>query len=142
MPKKQIVFDTNIIISAVCFPNGKADLVFRMAVNRDVILISQPLCDEIENVLQRKKLDKYISIEKRNLFFLNFINKYALWINPIEKIVACRDPKDNMILELAVAGQADFIITGDKDLKVLNPFRKIQILSPAEFLHVDISSNH
>jgi uncharacterized protein len=61
---------------------------------------------------------------------------------PVEKIDVCRDSKDNMILELAVAGKADFIITGDKDLKVLNPFRKIQILSPAEFLHVDISSNH
>jgi uncharacterized protein len=142
MPKKKIVFDTNVIVSAVCFPNGKADIVFRVALNKDLVLISQPLCDEIENVLQRKKLDKYISIEKRNQFFLNFINKYALWINPVEKIDACRDPKDNMILELAVAGKADFIITGDKDLKVLNPFQQIQIISPAEFLHLNIPSNH
>ena len=112
-----------------------------MALNRDVILISQPLCDEIENVLQREKLDKYVSIEKRNRFFLNFINKYVFWINPVEKIDVCRDSKDNMILELAVAGKADFIITGDKDLKVLNPFRKIQIISPAEFLHMNIPKN-
>ena len=79
-------------------------------------------------------------MEKRNRFFLNFINKYALWIDPVEKIDVCRDPKDNMILELAVAvaGKADFIITGDKDLKVLNPFQKIQIISPAEFLQMNI----
>jgi uncharacterized protein len=80
MPKKKLVFDMNVIVSAVCFPNGKADLVFRIALNEDLILISQPLCDEIENVLQREKLDKYVSIEKRNQFFFNFINKYALWI--------------------------------------------------------------
>jgi len=51
-----------------------------------------------------------------------------------EEITVCRDPKDNMILELAVAGQADYIVTGDKDLLALNPFRKIQIVTPAEFL--------
>ena len=61
---------------------------------------------------------------------------------PVEKIDVCRDSKDNMILELAVAGKADFIITGDKDLKVLNPFQQIQIISPADFLYLNIPSNH
>ena len=46
----------------------------------------------------------------------------------------CRDPKDNKFLELAVAGNADCIVTGDKDLLVLNSFRNIQIITPKEFL--------
>jgi predicted nucleic acid-binding protein len=49
-------------------------------------------------------------------------------------IDACRDPKDNKFLELAVEAGAACIITGDKDLLVLNPFRNIPIFTPAEFL--------
>ncbi len=52
----------------------------------------------------------------------------------IEPIVACRDPTDDKFLELAVNGQADFIVSGDADLLVLNPFRGIPILSPATFV--------
>jgi len=48
--------------------------------------------------------------------------------------VACRDPKDNKFLELAVAGEATHIVTGDSDLLVLNPFRDIAVLTPSEFL--------
>ena len=80
-----------------------------------------------------KKFDPYITPEVRHSFLSVFINE-ARVIEIKEKIQACRDPKDNMILELAVSGQADYIITGDKDLLALNPFRKIQILTPAEFL--------
>jgi putative PIN family toxin of toxin-antitoxin system len=49
-------------------------------------------------------------------------------------ILACRDPKDNMFLELAVSGNATYIISGDNDLLTLNPFREIKIISPKEFV--------
>jgi putative PIN family toxin of toxin-antitoxin system len=55
-------------------------------------------------------------------------------VNATDAIAVCRDPKDNMILELAVSGKADVIVTGDDDLLVLNPFREIAILNPQEFL--------
>lgn len=47
---------------------------------------------------------------------------------------ACRDPRDDKFLELAVNGRADVIVSGDKDLLALHPFRGIPILTPAEFL--------
>ena len=56
------------------------------------------------------------------------------FIEPKTKIKVCRDPKDNMFLELAVTGKASCIITGDKDLVALNPFRGIKIISPGDFL--------
>ncbi len=46
-----------------------------------------------------------------------------------ETVNICRDPKDNKLLELAVSGKANFIITGDQDLLVLNPFRNIEIIT-------------
>lgn len=51
-----------------------------------------------------------------------------------ERIGACRDPKDDKFLELAVNGHADLIVSGDTDLLTLNPFRGIQIVTPATFV--------
>jgi predicted nucleic acid-binding protein len=52
-----------------------------------------------------------------------------------ESITICRDSKDDKFLELAISGKADFIITGDQDLLVLNPFRNIEIIAANEFLN-------
>jgi hypothetical protein len=51
-----------------------------------------------------------------------------------ESINICRDPKDDKFLELAFSGKADFIVTGDQDLLVLNPFRNIEIITANVFL--------
>ena len=51
-----------------------------------------------------------------------------------EQINDCRDPNDNKFLELAVCGNADVLVTGDDDLLVLNPFRRIAIVKPRDFL--------
>jgi predicted nucleic acid-binding protein len=60
-------------------------------------------------------------------------------INITERMAACRDPRDDKFLELAVNGSADLIVTGDRDLLALNPFREIPIITPAEFVQVDKS---
>jgi predicted nucleic acid-binding protein len=57
-------------------------------------------------------------------------------VNVTETIDACRDPKDNRILELAVSGAAVMIVTGDRDLLGLHPFRGIPIVTPAEFVEL------
>jgi uncharacterized protein len=51
-----------------------------------------------------------------------------------ERIAACRDPRDDKFLELAVSGHADLIVSGDRDLLALNPFREIPIVTPATFV--------
>jgi putative PIN family toxin of toxin-antitoxin system len=51
-----------------------------------------------------------------------------------EKIAACRDPTDDKFLDVAINGQADYIVSGDADLLILNPFRHIPILNPADFV--------
>jgi uncharacterized protein len=60
--------------------------------------------------------------------------KFSEVITPNITIKACRDPKDDMYLELSVIGQAEAIITNDKDLLVLHPFENILIITPKEFL--------
>ena len=73
-------------------------------------------------------------VEALRIEFLETILNDAVWIEIQESVVACRDPKDDKFLALAVNGQADFIVTGDRDLLVLNPFRGIAIVQPEEFL--------
>ena len=68
--------------------------------------------------------------------FLDALLDEAEWITTNVVINVCRDPKDNMILELAVSGRADVIVTGDQDLLVLDPFQGIRIVTPEAFLEM------
>lgn len=94
---------------------------------------SLPTLDELKNVLERKKFDKYLSREER-LQFLTMIVRESLLVDIHVSITACRDPKDNKFLELAVSAEAKTIVTGDEDLLVLHPFRSIEIITPRSFL--------
>jgi len=100
------------------------------------ILLSLEIIEELYEVLGRPAFDRYIEEEDR-IRLLNLLVKEAILVEIKEHIKECRDPKDDKFLEVAVNGKADFIVTGDHDLQVLDSFRKISILSPREFLDVD-----
>jgi len=84
-------------------------------------------------VLFRKKFGPYFSLESRVEIIDRFITDSTEWY-PKLTIDVCRDRKDNMFLELAVAAKASCIVTGDPDLLVLHPFRSIPILNAKDFL--------
>ncbi len=65
--------------------------------------------------------------------FLAVLVREATLVEITETIAECRDPKDDKFLELAIGGKAACIVSGDKDLLVLHPFRGIPILTPAGF---------
>jgi uncharacterized protein len=88
---------------------------------------------ELYDVLHRKHFRRYIDEEDVRSFIVA-LARDSEWIDVNVQINACRDPKDNKFLEVAVSGQATQLITGDADLLVLNPFQGIRILPPQEFL--------
>ena len=88
---------------------------------------------ELSRVLGRERFDQYVSHEERNEFLVSLVRNSDL-IEITESVQACRDPDDDRILELAINGTAEYIITGDSDLLVMNPFRGVEILTPAGFL--------
>ena len=133
MSKRRIVLDTNILISGLLFRNSKPQAVFDYVTQREVLLLSQEIYTEISQVLRRPKFDKYLSLEKRLAFLMLLLTKVEM-ITVTEKVFACRDPKDNQFLELAVSGNASFLVTGDQDLLVLNPFRNVPIITVNQFL--------
>lgn len=89
------------------------------------------------DVLGRPKFDRYIDFETRTKV-LSEIIEFAAIIEPVESISICRDPKDDMLLELAVGAMADYLVTGDNDLLVLDPFRGTRIVTPRQFLDIRV----
>lgn len=81
----------------------------------------------------RSKFERYVSQTKREAFLIGFSGLVSM-IPVTESIDACRDPADNKFLELAVSGNADFMVTGDNDLLALDPFRDVRIMKAADFL--------
>ncbi len=128
------VFDTNVLVSALLFANSSPRKALELALNNGKILISKETVDELNNVLSRPKFEQYISPPKREDFLLGFVQKSVL-IEIQEKIKECRDPKDNKFLELAINGKATVIVSGDRDLLVLNPFRGISIVTVSQFIN-------
>ena len=90
---------------------------------------------ELEEIFFRRKFDPYTTVEERTEF-LHYFFQQATRIEVTKTVSICRDSKDNMILELAVSGQADVIITGDKDLLDLSAFEGISVLSPTDFIEL------
>jgi len=133
----RLVFDTNIIISALLFEGSKPFKAFLIGLERGEILFSASTLTELKEVLWRKKFDPFLTHEERKEFLASFVI-YGTPVEPGEKITKCRDPEDNKFLELAVSGRADFIVSGDQDLLILNPFRNIPIVTPHEFIRVGL----
>ena len=132
---KIFVFDTNSLISANLSPDSINRKAYDRAREIGIPVYSGDTLAEFAETLLRPKFDKYISSEKR-LQAINAFEKKAQLIQVSVSINLCRDPKDNKFLELAQESAAACIITGDKDLLVLNPFKNIPIFTAADFLKV------
>ena len=132
MSKLRIILDTNILISGLLLSSSTSQQVFDIVTENEILLISESTFSEFYHTITRKKFDKYLSLEKRLQFLAKLRTKASL-IEIAETISICRDVKDNKFLELGVSGNANFIITGDKDLLVLHPFRNIDITTLNEF---------
>jgi uncharacterized protein len=99
------------------------------------LLYSQSLLEELIDVLSRPRLRrKYDVIDDDIKTIISLILLRGEAVTPTQPIIACRDPKDNKFLEVAMAGQAEVIVSGDEDLLTLDPFTGIPILQPAAFL--------
>jgi putative PIN family toxin of toxin-antitoxin system len=131
--KVRYVYDTNVIVSALLFENSKPAQALGYVLANGEILLSLELLEELNEVLGRKKLNRYVTPEEREEFLEALIER-AILVEIIENVQECRDPKDNKILELALNGEAQYIISGDRDLLVLHPFRDVMVMSADEFL--------
>jgi uncharacterized protein len=130
---ERVVVDTNALISRLLLPGSIPGRAVRKAVDEAQLLASEDTMNELAEVLARAKFDPYITLGERQEF-LRLYGRIAECVPIVHIVRACRDPKDDKFLELAVNGGAQLIITGDADLLALHPFRGIDILAPATYL--------
>jgi len=130
-PRSRIVVDTNLWIS---FLIGKTvgELENKIYEKNLIVLFSEDLTSEIDDVIQRPKFRKYFSISEVKVIY-EIHNTVGDKIKIISDVNICRDPKDNFLLSLSRDGKADFLITGDPDLLTLKRFENTIIITYREF---------
>lgn len=129
----RVVLDTNVLVSALLFRRSLPRQAVDLAVEHDTVLLSDETRAEIEEVIRRPKFDRYVSDALRAEFIANLL-AVSEHVAVNRRIHACRDPRDDKFLEVAVNGGASCIVTGDDDLLVLHPFRGVDIRTPRDFV--------
>ena len=128
----RIVVDTNIFVSAALKDQSLPAIAVHRAAQQGILLKSTATEQQLFDVLARPYLAPLIA--SATLEWITALMAAAELVTITESVAACRDPTDDKFLELAVNGRADLIVTGDKDLLVLNPFRAIPVIAPAAFV--------
>lgn len=132
----KITIDTNVLISST-FWFGDSNKILEKVENQEVeLVLSREIIEEFSKVLEYKEIkDK---IKNKNLEMKRTIEKIislSTLVEPTSKFNVIKDdPSDNIILECAVEGKVDFMVTQDKDLLRLKEFKGIRIITPEEFL--------
>ena len=125
------VFDTNILVSALVFPGGHGEEALRCVIaERDRLILSKPILEELLGVLGRK-----FSRDAEELAHVAvFLSGLAHFVKPRRKLDVVKDEPDNRILECALTGRAEAIVTGDRALLALREFRGVRIIGLREYL--------
>lgn len=129
----RVVLDTNVLISAALSPHGQPPQVLDWGAESGIIISSDDTLAELTTRLRRPKFDPYVEADERDAY-VEWLEAYTALVAVNAHVQVCRNPDDDKFLELALSGDADGTVSGDKDLQGLHPFRGIPILSPHEFL--------
>ena len=134
MKAERVVLDTNVLISAALRPEGPPRAVVDVVrAENGVLLFSDETFDELRSRLQLPKFDDYVDREGRAVYLAQ-LEAVAEWVSIAGAKLGCRDPDDDKLLETALMGEADCLITGDRDLLEMSSFHDIPILTPGGFL--------
>ncbi len=127
----RVVFDTNVLVAALVFPGGRGEQAMqRIVAERDELVISKAILDELLGVLARK-----FARDAEDLAHVAvFLGELATTVRPARRLRILKDAPDNRILECAVAGRAQAIVTGDHEMLALKQYSGTQILSLREYL--------
>jgi uncharacterized protein len=117
-------------MSAAISPLGRPFGCFSWVLERGTLVESVEVINEVETRLARPKFAKYVDEAKRHAFIAD-IRLTAVLVELTSTLKACRDPDDDKLLETAILGNAGYLVTGDQDFLVLNPFQTVAIVTPS-----------
>lgn len=121
--KRRIVIDTNLWIRALLGGPATLPVLEAWEANKFVVVMSQPLLDELEAVAQRPRLKRAIDAAQARML-VEQLRWRAQWVEANAVPPRCRDPKDHPVLATAISGQADAIVSGDGDLRADDDLRQ------------------
>ena len=134
MKAERVVLDTNVLISAALRRDGRPRAVVdAVREERGVLLFSDGTFDELQTRLHLPKFDRYVGSEGRAVYLAQ-LQAVCEWVPIVGAKLGCRDPDDDKLLETALMGGADCLVSGDGDLLDMSAFQNIPILSPTGFL--------
>jgi hypothetical protein len=115
----RVLVDTNVWVSALLNPHGfPAQVLEALRADQFEPILSEPLLDELLDVLSRPRLVKKYRLEPRDIAELaTLLQEKALNVEPRGQLHLCRDPRDDVVLETALLGKADYAVSRDDDLK-------------------------
>jgi len=127
----RVVFDSNIFISALTLPGGRGDqAITRIIEGADSLVVSKQILDEVLLVLARKFSRDREQLARTAVF----LSTMGDLVEPEESVALLADEPDNRILECALAGRAECIVTGDRAMLALGEFRGIRIVTLSRYL--------
>lgn len=127
----RVVFDTNIFVSTLILPGSRAEQALnRVIEGTDRLILSKPILDELLGVLARK----FIRDREELARVAVWLGEVAEWVRPARRLSVAADEADNRILECALAGRAEVIVTGDKGLLQLGNLEGIGIVTLRDYL--------
>ena len=131
----RVVLDTNILVSALIVPGGPTDRVYRAWRDRRFVLVtSGEQLDEFRRVTRYPRLTQYIEPAAAGTM-LNEVRKIAVFLTRLPRVELSRDPADDFLLAMARAGQADYLVTGDRrDLLTVGTFGTTRIVTTRQLL--------
>ena len=135
----RVVLDTSVLFAAFRLESGFCTDLFRQCVLRHELITSEYILDELRrHLIGKAKIDQMKAAD-----VIESLRSFTAVVIPVPlQTDVCRDPEDVPILGTAIAASANVLVTGDKDLLVLNPFRGVAILSPREFHTRHVAATH
>ena len=133
MTSLKLVVDTKVLIGAALSTQGAPAQLMRQVLGGHTLVFSQATFDELHTRIYRPKFDRYITLEQRQRLLHDF-NACAHWVDLAPYPVYCRDPDDDKFIATALQAQADWLVSGDRDLLEAKPLAGLRIVTPMQAL--------
>ena len=131
----RVVFDSNIYVSALAIPGGNAEkAVLKVIDGKDTLIVSKEILNEVLTTLAKKFSRDHEELSRVAVM----ITEMARIVSPKKRLTLLEDDPDNRVLECAVAGNADAVVTGDKEMLRLKDYKGIRIMTLREYLEKEM----
>jgi putative PIN family toxin of toxin-antitoxin system len=133
--KPNVVLDASVVVSASLKQDLTPARALFLAFAYDAICVSTAIVDEIDEALARPRIAQRM-VQEHRVRIRRVVFMDARTFCPRVSVQDCRDPKDDKYLELALEAGAWAIVSGDRDLLELDPWRGVRIVTPAEYVQL------